>query len=95
MFSGVAFCELKTLDDDELSEIKAKAGAVNGLMMVDAEQDRSFFEEEDQSELSKFYQNNRKNDLFEPIDDDINYAPFTSYENLYRFPSCRSGGCGQ
>ena len=95
MFCGSVAGELITLDNDEMSEITAKAGPVSDWTAMDESQDGAVFDEEDLIERSEFYQNEVHNDLFQDRDEVINYAPSTSYQNYIRFPSCSSGGCGR
>jgi len=93
MFCGSVAGELITLDNDEMSEITAKAGPVSEWTAMDASQDGAVFDEEDLAERSELYQNEMNNNLFQDRDEVINFAPSAPYQNYIRFPSCSSGGC--
>ena len=95
MFCGSVAGELITLDNDEMSEITAKAGPVSEWTATDASQDGAVFDEEDLVERSELYQNEVDTHLFQARDDVTNYAPSVPYQNFIRFPSCSSGGCGK
>jgi hypothetical protein len=90
---GLAFCELKTLNDDEMSEVDAKTGGLFDTKINEEEKTAGFFN--GRSYLDCLKEENACSNA-------VNCTPaqtdfFSDYQNPIRFsapmPHCSSGGC--